>query len=115
MARERVLTVTKDDCHWDYFRAGGNGGQKQNKTSSGARCTHPPSGAVGESREERSQLQNRRTAFRRMAEAPKFRVWVADMHAQFSRGETVEREVERMMEPENIRVEVRQDGKWVAA
>lgn len=74
MARELLLSVTAKDCEWDYFRAGGKGGQKQNKTSSGARCRHRASGAVGESREERSQLQNRKKAFRKMAESEKFKV-----------------------------------------
>lgn len=74
MARELLLSVTAKDCRWDYFRCGGKGGQKQNKTSSGARVTHPPSGAVGESREERSQLQNRKRAFRKMAESQEFRL-----------------------------------------
>lgn len=68
------LSVTAKDCEWDYFRCGGHGGQKVNKTSSGARVTHPSSGAVGESREERSQLQNRKKAFRKMAETEAFKV-----------------------------------------
>ena len=75
--REKMMSVGGKDLEWDYFRAGGNGGQKQNKTSSGARVRHAESGAVGESREERSQLQNRRNAIRRLAESPKFRMWVA--------------------------------------
>ena len=92
---------------------GGNGGQKQNKTFAGARCFHPPSGAAGEARDSRSQAKNRQTAWRRMAESPKFRVWVADMHAQMERRETVDQAVARLMDPANIRVEVREGGKWV--
>jgi protein subunit release factor B len=72
--REKILSVTLKDCRVDYFRAGGPGGQKQNKTSSGVRITHPPSGAVGEARDQRSQLQNKKAAFRRMAESDKFKL-----------------------------------------
>lgn len=72
MARHRVFTVTIKDCRVDTFRAGGKGGQNQNKRNTGVRVVHPPSGAVGEARDERSQLQNKQLAFRRMAETSKF-------------------------------------------
>jgi protein subunit release factor B len=64
------------DCRTDTFRSGGPGGQHQNKRDTGVRITHLASGAVGESREERSQLLNKRKAFRRMTQHPKFRTWV---------------------------------------
>jgi protein subunit release factor B len=73
--REHVLRVTIKDCEVQTFRAGGKGGQAQNKTDSGVRVIHPPSGARGESREGRSQLLNKRAAFRRMAESPEFQRW----------------------------------------
>jgi protein subunit release factor B len=70
--RERILSVTLADCRVDTFRAGGKGGQNQNKRETGVRITHRASGAVGQSREERSQLQNKKQAFRRMAESNTF-------------------------------------------
>jgi peptide chain release factor 2 len=42
----------------DTFRSGGPGGQHQNKTESGVRYTHLPSGIAAESRSERSQHKN---------------------------------------------------------
>ena len=111
MARERLLTVTLKDCDVQTFRSGGPGGQHQNKTSSGVRIIHRDSGAVGESREERSQLQNKKNAFRRMAAHPKFRIWVN--RQVWYRGESPERRVERDMEPEKLFVEVRGEGGWV--
>lgn len=71
--KEKILSVTLKDCRVDTFRAGGKGGQNQNKRDTGVRIVHPPSGAVGESREERSQLQNKTKAFRKMAESDKFK------------------------------------------
>jgi protein subunit release factor A len=71
---ERVLSVTLKDCRVDTFRCSGHGGQNVNKRDTGVRIVHEPSGAVGESREERSQLQNKRTAFKRMAAHPRFKV-----------------------------------------
>lgn len=80
--REKVLTVTIKDCEVQTFRAGGNGGQNQNKRNTGVRVIHRPSGARGESREERSQLQNKRTAFVRMAKTTEFARWVQLEHAR---------------------------------
>jgi peptide chain release factor 2 len=42
----------------DTFRSGGPGGQHQNKTESGVRYTHLPTGIAAESRTERSQHKN---------------------------------------------------------
>ncbi|WPH57817.1 peptide chain release factor 1 [Mycobacterium phage WXIN] len=107
--KELALSVTINDCRVDTFRAGGKGGQNQNKRETGVRITHDPSGAVGESREERSQLQNKRLAFRRMAESSKFQVW---LKRQLGRDELVKAKVERDMWPVNIKTEVRDEGKW---
>lgn len=76
MERELLFSVTKKDLRVDTFRSGGKGGQNQNKRDTGVRITHLVSGAVGESREERSQEQNKQKAFRRMAESSKFQLWV---------------------------------------
>ena len=47
-----------DDLKRDVFRSGGPGGQHQNKTESGVRYTHLPTGVAAESRSERSQHKN---------------------------------------------------------
>ncbi len=69
-----VLSVTLGDCEVQTFRSGGPGGQNQNKRDTGVRIIHTESGARGESREQRSQLQNKRTAFVRMTETQTFKV-----------------------------------------
>ncbi len=98
----------------DVFRVGGHGGQKVNKTNSGVRWTHPPSGAVGESRESRSQADNKVIAWRRMAEHPKMKAWLKLETARRTGEEAaIEAEVKRQMEPQNLKVEVVEDGEWV--
>ena len=72
--RIKILSVTIHDCDVQHFRSGGKGGQNQNKRDTGTRVIHRPSGARGEARDERSQLQNKKLAFRRMAESPTFQV-----------------------------------------
>ena len=47
-----------DELKRDVFRSGGPGGQHQNKTESGVRYTHIPTGVSAESRSERSQHKN---------------------------------------------------------
>ena len=101
-----LFSVTKDDFEWQFFRAGGKGGQKQNKTSSACRCIHPPSGARGESREERQQIQNRRIAFKRCVESKEFQNWVKLTASAMSIGfSNVEKQVDDMMREENLKIE----------
>ena len=108
MDRRPAFSVTLDDCETQVFRAGGKGGQAQNKTSSGVRIIHHPSGARGESREHREQLQNKRAAFKRMAETPHFRAWVASQ----LRGETPQEWVEKQLTEDKLRIEIRSDKGW---
>ena len=52
------IEIKPDELRRDTFRSGGPGGQHQNKTESGVRYTHLPSGIAAESRTERSQHKN---------------------------------------------------------
>lgn len=98
------------DCEVQHFKSGGNGGQNQNKRDTGTRVIHHPSGARGESREERSQLQNKRTAFLRMIKTPKFQLWLA---IETGRIAMVETERDRIQVPESeLKIEVRHQGRW---
>ena len=54
------------ECRVDTFRAGGKGGQHQNKTESGVRLTHGPTGIVVTVRSSRSQARNRQAALDRL-------------------------------------------------
>lgn len=103
-----MRTVTLKDCEVQTFRAGGKGGQNQNKRETGVRVIHRLSGARGEARDERSQIQNKRLAFERMTQTPEFQKW-----AQTDANARLIAAVEREMWPDRIRVEVRVDGEWV--
>jgi hypothetical protein len=100
--------VSVHDCEVQHFRSGGKGGQNQNKRDTGCRVIHPPSGARGESREERSQLQNKKAAFRRMAESAKFQLWL-----RLTLGHIAVEEASFEIPMSEIKVEVKRAGRWV--
>ena len=114
MVKELVLSVSIHDCEVQTYRGSGAGGQHRNKTSSGVRVIHPPSGARAESCEERSQLQNKKAAFLRMVATPAFQAWLAAVSAGVKTPLEVEREVEAAMQrPQDFRTEVLRGGSWV--
>jgi protein subunit release factor B len=53
-------------CEETFFVGGGPGGQHRNKTASGVRLAHRPTGVVVTATERRSQLQNRGAALERL-------------------------------------------------
>jgi peptide chain release factor 1 len=108
-----LFSVTANDCEWQYVRGSGKGGQKRNKTSSKVRCVHPPSNAVGVDDTTRSQHQNKRNAFMKMIETKEFRAWhKMECSRRMGLLDQVEKTVDRAMQPHNVKVEVKQDGKW---
>lgn len=115
--KELLFSVTKDDLKIDTFKAGGAGGQNQNKRETGVRITHLESGAVGEARDSRYQEQNRRAAFKRMAESPKFKLWHKIETAKLLAGERKRKSIEELvddaMQDKNLKVEVKHNGRWV--
>lgn len=65
--------IAAGDLEWEFFRSGGPGGQYQNTTDSGARVRHLPTGIVVESRQERSQYQNKRICLEKLRSELKMR------------------------------------------
>lgn len=61
---EVEIDVKPEDVRIDLMCSGGPGGQHQNKTESGVRLTHLPTGIVVNCRDERSQHKNKAKAFR---------------------------------------------------
>lgn len=118
LSKELLFSVTRDDCEWSYYRSSGAGGQHKNKTDSAVRCFHRPSGAIAQAAESRSQLDNRRLAFERMANTPEFKHWLKIETARRTRDAREEERlinaaVDRQLRPANLRVEVAYNGEWV--
>lgn len=116
MPKELLFSVTAADCRWDYFNASGAGGQNVNKNQCGVRCTHKSSGAVGQSQDTKSQSQNKKLAFRRMAESKEFMSWHRiEVAKRMGTLIDIDTKIDEMMEPNNLKIEIKQDGKWERA
>lgn len=116
MTKERQLlfSVTAKDCEWSYTKGTGAGGQKRNKTSSAVHCIHRPSGARGYSEASRSQLDNKRDAFEKMANSVEFRRWnQLEAMKRMGQLEELERKLEEDMRSWNLKYETKVDGVWV--
>lgn len=110
MGKELAVSVTLKDCDVETKRGSGKGGQNRNKRDTAVRIVHRASGAVGESEEERSQLQNKKTAFKRMTETKKFQAWLRKQRGQVTLAEI---QVSEWMRPRNLKMEVKdENGEW---
>lgn len=114
MSKELLFSVTASDCDWSYTKGTGAGGQKRNKTSSAVHCTHRSSGAHGYSEASRSQLDNKRDAFVKMVQTEEFKQWhQREVWKRIGVLDQIEEAVRTGMDPSNIKIEIKQDGKWV--
>ena len=63
---DTVGELDPDDCEITTMHCGGKGGQPVNRVETGVRITHKPTGIVVTCTEERSQVQNKNRAMKRL-------------------------------------------------
>lgn len=114
MTKTLLYSVSIKDCEVQVFRGSGDGGQKKQKTSSGVRVIHHPSGAVGKATDNRQQIENKRSAFIRMVNTPEFKLWQKIETARRMGEPTIDELVDQEMQSKNLKIEMRdEDGEWV--
>jgi peptide chain release factor len=64
---EAPAPLAAGEVRFEVFRAGGPGGQHQNKTESAVRAVHIPTGLAVIARDQRSQHRNKAIALERLA------------------------------------------------
>lgn len=110
--KEKITILSEKDLEVSYFIGSGKGGQKKQKTHSGVQIKHPESGAIGRCSETRSQAQNKRIAFDNLLKDPRMKFWISKKLYEIRQHETLEETVERTVIPENLKFEIKKDGKW---
>lgn len=115
MPRQRILSVTAADCRFDVYKSSKKaGGQHKDKTSNCVRCTHVPSGAVGEGEDYREQPRNKKDAFLKMSQTPTFKAWLRNEIAKKQGKPSIEDAVaDGLLNNTIVMEEV--DGKFVVA
>lgn len=113
MKRELLFSIKKDSFELQPFKGSGKGGQHRNKVETAMRIVHKPSGAFAESQEFKSQAQNKKAAFKRLTETKKFKIWLKLKVSEMTQGKTIEQTVQEMMHENNLKIEVRNNNKWV--
>jgi len=112
--KKLLFTINKKDFETQTFKAGGPGGQHQNKTDSAVRIIHKASNARGECRTSRSQHQNKRIALKNLTVTNEFKLWINRAVHEITTGETIEEKVDKAMTSKNIKVEGKNEkNQWI--
>ncbi len=105
--------VTKKDFELTWFSGTGAGGQHKNKHMNSCRIKHKDTGIIKTGQSNRNRESNKREAMRAMVKDPRFMSYCEMKLRELERGITIEELVDEMMTDENLKIEVRENGKWI--
>lgn len=114
MRRKLIHSQTKKDFKVDTFTAGGPGGQHRNRKKTAVRITHRQSGISSSCSTYKSQNQNRKEAFRKLANSEEYKAW-SRLEVSRIMGKEIlaQKKVKAQMRPTNLKIEHKIDGRWV--
>ena len=111
--RKPLLSVTKNDLEITYYSGTGAGGQHRNRHMNSCRIQHKPSGVIVTASDSRSKDTNTKMAFRRLVNHDSFKKWVRiESSKAMVDIASVEQFVREAMRPENLLIEIKENGKW---
>lgn len=113
MPKELLFSITKKDLKIDYFSGSGAGGQHRNKHQNCVRMYHRDSGVRTTGQSHRERKANLREAFANLIKHGSFRMWQNMRIQEVLRGKTIEKEVEEMIQADNLKIECQECGKWI--
>ena len=112
MKRKLLFSITKKDFEISYFSGRGAGGQHRNKHKNCVRIKHQESGAIVTGQSHKERKANTKEALNNLVNDGKFKVWHSRKVYEIIEGERLEEKVDKMMDPKNLKIEIRQDDKW---
>ena len=109
--REKLFSIGPDDFEVTWFSGTGAGEQYRNKHQNCCRIKHKETGVIGTGQSNRNQEANKKEAFMNVYNNPTFQLYLQRRINEALSEESIDDIVDREMR--NVKVEVREDGKWV--
>lgn len=109
--REKLFSIGPDDFEVTWFSGTGAGGQYRNKHQNCCRIKHKETEVIGTGQSNRNQEANKKEAFMNVYNNPTFQLYLQRRINEALSEESIDDIVDREMR--NVKVEVREDGKWV--
>lgn len=112
MNKEHLFSITKKDFEINYFSGKGAGGQHRNKHQNCVRLKHKNSNVISTGQSHKERKSNLKEAFNNLFNNPKFQLWFKRKSFEVIENKTIEKKVEEAMCEENIKIEIKENGKW---
>lgn len=113
--KKLLFSVGLNDCQFKATTASCKaGGSGKDTSNTKVQLLHKESGVEVSSQEERSQYANKKSAFLKLANHPKFINWCKTNASRILGKPSIEDIVDRQMTRNNIKIEVKDsEGKWI--
>ena len=108
-----LFSIKKKDFKIDYFSGTGSGGQHRNKHQNCVRIRHVESNTMSTGQSSKSRKNNIKEALSGLIKKSKFKIWLNQKIYEIKTNKTLIECVEEITQPRNLKIEIRQDNKWI--